>query len=534
MNEPTIPASRPTSTAQAVATTPATTPPAAPTGTSRRSLFLIFGSLLALTSFAIGLTAAALGSAVLFGRDDDGYFTTSTRSFSSSSYAITTTRIDMGNPRRDRWPKGKLATVRLQATSANGKPIFLGIGPEKDVESYLQDVKHDELTDVSDNPFRATYRAQHPTGKTQPQPPANESFWVAQSVTSSANPSSTALTAQWDIAPGTWEAVVMNTDASAGVDVNLQVGAKVGWLGTAAVLLGATALATLAMSIFLLSKGARSSPESRPFGVGTTVPANVGVIDITDGSAPVSHSNRSPVSLTGNLDAQLSRWKWMVKWFLAIPHFVILCFLWPVFAVFTAVAFVSILATGRYPRSLFNFNVGVMRWSWRVGFYANATMGTDRYPPFTLADVDYPARLNVTYPERLSRGLVLVKWLLAIPHLVVAWLFASSITWTSWSPSNNIRWTIGGGLIGLLTLVAGVILLVTGRYPQELFNILVGMNRWVYRVLAYVGLMTDEYPPFRLDQGPDQHDDPGHQPPFPPGSPPLEPHLAVPPELAHT
>jgi len=125
-----------------------------------------------------------------------------------------------------------------------------------------------------------------------------------------------------------------------------------------------------------------------------------------------------PLRLTGELSPRLSRWLWLVKWLLAIPHFLVLVFLWIGFVVSTAVAGFSILFTGRYPRRIFDFNVGVLRWSWRVGFYSYSALGTDRYPPFTLADVpDYPARLEVHYPRSLSCGLVLAKWwLLALPR----------------------------------------------------------------------------------------------------------------------
>src|SRR3954469_21270288 len=114
-----------------------------------------------------------------------------------------------------------------------------------------------------------------------------------------------------------------------------------------------------------------------------------------------------PVQVEGDLDMPLSRWLWLVKWLLAIPHFIALVFLWIAFFVLTVVAFFAILFTGRYPRSIFSFNVGVLRWTWRVFFYSYSPLGTALYPPFTLDDVpDYPARLDVAYPPALSRGLV--------------------------------------------------------------------------------------------------------------------------------
>jgi hypothetical protein len=161
-----------------------------------------------------------------------------------------------------------------------------------------------------------------------------------------------------------------------------------------------------------------------------------------------------------------------------------------------------ILFTERYPRTIFDFNVGVLRWTWRVAFYAYGALGTDRYPPFALGRADYPATLEVPYPERLSRGLVLVKWwLLAIPQYIVVSVLGTGFPWPSWWWSAG-WWDAGGwwwpGLIGALALVAAGGLLLFGRYPRDVFEILVGANRWVYRVVAYAALMRDEYPPFRF------------------------------------
>lgn len=223
---------------------------------------------------------------------------------------------------------------------------------------------------------------------------------------------------------------------------------------------------------------------------------------MSDPAEPSAPTAVSPVRLEGTLDAAISPGLWLIKWLLLIPHLVCLAFLWFMFYLLTIVAFFAILITGRYPRPVFDLNLGVLRWSWRVGFYGYSALGTDRYPPFTLGEApDYPARLDVEYPETLSRGLVLVKWwLLAIPHYAVLALFLGTGTYGSRWAGLGV-FSFGTGLVLLLAVFAGVAVLFTRRYPPGIFDFLLGMDRWVTRVVVYVSLMTDVYPPFRLDQG---------------------------------
>ncbi len=219
----------------------------------------------------------------------------------------------------------------------------------------------------------------------------------------------------------------------------------------------------------------------------------------------------SPVRLAGARDPRVSRWLWLVKWLLAVPHYVALAVLSLAGIVVWLWALVAVVATGRYPRAAFDYLLGLLRWSWRVVYYLYNAAATDAYPPFTLDDVpDYPARLDVAYPGELSRGLALVKWwLLAIPHyLALAVLFGFTNRQPVDDRGLSVDWS-WPGLVPLLVFVALIAVLVTGGYPRQLYDLVMGFNRYRYRVLAYVLLMTDEYPPFRLDQGPDEPGTPG-------------------------
>jgi hypothetical protein len=464
-----------------------------------RIVLLVVGTLLAL----IGLAAAAGGGALLWAnetqRDADGYFTTSTERFATTGYALVSDQIDLGaEGETATWAGdvGDLVRTRVVAESGSGDRLFVGIGPDAAVRRYLARVPYDEVDNVDFGPFRADYSPR--PGTQAPAPPGAEGFWVARSAGRGAQ------VVDWEPRSGRWAIVVMNADASRGVQADIELGVKVDLLGRIAGILLGGGLVVLAGGVTMVAFGARGGGEPRP-------PAGAPAVAATAAGATANGTGRrAPVRLTGHLDPGVSRWMWLVKWILAIPHYLVLAVLWVAVVVLSIVAWVAILVTGRYPRGIFDFTVGVMRWSWRVGFYSYSALGTDRYPPFTLGPADYPATFDVDYPEHLSRGLALVKtWLLAIPHYIVIAIFGGGLWWSgAWFGSDwDPGWSWGGwggGLIGILVLIAAVVLLFTGRYPRGIFDIVIGLNRWIYRVIAYAALLRDEYPPFRLDTGPEE------------------------------
>ncbi len=190
---------------------------------------------------------------------------------------------------------------------------------------------------------------------------------------------------------------------------------------------------------------------------------------------------RYPVSLDLEAPLRIARWRPLVQWLLAIPHFVVLYALGFVQFVLWIVAFVAVVFTASIPEGLFGFMTTVHRYQWRVTSYA--IFMRQAYPRFeflpnALDPGDDPARLSIEYPARMSRFLPFVKWFLAIPHYFV-------LTFV------EIAYLV-------VLLAAFVAVLVTGSWPEALRRFLVGVTRWTMRVQAYVYLLTDQYPPFSL------------------------------------
>ena len=455
-----------------------------------RILLVILGSILALMGAGLLAGGCTLLWADQTQRDDDGYVSTPTERFDASSYAIVSEPIDLveANTEGVDWllSEDVLGDVRLQAADGD---VFVGIGPTREVEAYLDGVEHHLLTDVDYDPFRPQYEER--AGEAPATPPGEQDFWAASASGSGEQ------TMTWDPESGNWSAVVMNADGSPGISVDVSVGAEANfliWLAIGVLVAGAILLLGGASLIYV---GARQ--------VGEPAAAAVAPLAVA-GETAVAMPTVYPVALTGELQPDVSRWLWLVKWILAIPHFLVLVLLWIALSLLTFVAAVAILFTERFPRGIFDFNVGVLRWTWRVWFYSYWANGTDRYPPFTLDEVpDYPARLEIAYPGQLNRWLPLVKWLLAIPHLILVGLFVGGWGWGAGDDWDG--WGFAG-LVGILVVIACVILLFTGRYPPTLFNFALGLDRWVFRVAGYVGLMTDRYPPFRLDMGPHEPESP--------------------------
>jgi hypothetical protein len=451
---------------------------------------IIFGAIAALTALGLLAGGGILMTADRTMRDASGYLSSPSTRLTASSYAIAATDVSVAID-SPTWhvSSDALGSVRLTASSGSGA-VFIGIAPRSDVLRYLDGVAYDQLTGSAASSNGATYQLH---GGGAPVLPSSLSIWRDQA----SGPGSQSVT--WKVQTGEWAVVLMNADASRGVAADVSVGATAPFLFALAVglIIGGGVAALIAALLLFGGISVIRRSDNRPPAASEGIPPSSPAL----APPPPPPGLPYPLRLEAQLDAAPSRWLWLVKWILLIPHYIVLGLLVAAAAILTVVAFFAILVTGRYPRPIFNFNVAVLQWWWRVSFYGYSALGTDSYPPFTLhAPAGYPATLEVPYPERLSRGLVLVKWVLAIPHyLIVAALVGGATIATSGAgPAYASPY---GGLITLLAVIAAVTVLVTTRYPRGIFDLVMGLNRWVYRVLVYAMLLRDEYPPFRLDMG---------------------------------
>jgi len=196
----------------------------------------------------------------------------------------------------------------------------------------------------------------------------------------------------------------------------------------------------------------------------------------------VSMSAPYPLQLEFHADRHITRWRPLVQWVLAIPHLLIVWALRSLRQVLTLISLFAVLFTKRIPRPLFDVIVMTYRYEWRAMSFV-VFMHQD-YPPFDFDlsseddGVEPHTSLRLTYPEHLERWKPLYKWFLAIPQYFVL---------------------AGLAIAACLGIVVGFFaVLVTGEYPEGIRDFIVSSYRYALRVEAYVGFLTDRYPPFNL------------------------------------
>lgn len=195
-----------------------------------------------------------------------------------------------------------------------------------------------------------------------------------------------------------------------------------------------------------------------------------------EAGAPAPLPGVYPVQATVARQESYSRLLIFVKWLFVLPNMIVLAFV-QIAALFAIIAsFFAVLFTGRYPRGLFGFVEGYLRWQWRV--YAYFYLFTDRYPPFAMREIeDHPAKFDVAYPEGgIARWRALVQWLMIIPYAIVSYLIA---------------------IVGFFVVIlAWFAILFTGKFPEGMFKLALEGQRWFARASAYALFTTDQYPPF--------------------------------------
>jgi Domain of unknown function (DUF4389) len=184
-----------------------------------------------------------------------------------------------------------------------------------------------------------------------------------------------------------------------------------------------------------------------------------------------------PLRVTIERQAEYSRWLPLVKWLLLVPHYVALWVLGLAASVVIVISWFAVVFTARYPRGLFDFVVGVQRWSWRVIAYLY--LMTDSYPPFTLGDdPGYPVHFDIDYPEEgVARWRPVLHWLLVIPYAIVAYAVVS--------------------IAHILAVFAFFTILFGKTFPEGMFDVALVALRWPQRAHSYGYWLVTRYPPFQ-------------------------------------
>ncbi len=487
------------------ADSPTPTQPPPQTGTDwtvGRILLVILGSLVALIAAGLLVAGGAILWADLTQRDDDGYLTTPTGLLETESYAITSESIDLfETDTSGDWVLSENFLGRVRITGESTRTdVFIGIAETDDVEAYLDGVEHAEVRDVDFDPFEVRYRLF--AGGEPPGPPGEQTFWAASASGSGKQ------TVTWKAESGEWTVVLMNADASDGVAADVSVGAKVSfllWLAIGLLIAGVLVLAVGVLLIVVGARGATSGPAPAP----AALPAAAG--------RPTVY----PVALRGELDPQLGRWLWLVKWLLAIPHYIVLAFLWIAFWVLSDRRVLRDPLHGPLPAR----DLRLQR--------RRAALDVARRLLLVLGAGDRPLPALHAGRRRGLPGLAPRR----LPGAPLALAAARQVAPRDPAPDpgRDLRRRLGLGLGHGPATRSGA----SGSpdssasssssrlsscsspeaIPRSLFDFALGLDRWVFRVAAYVSLMRDEYPPFRLDMGPGEPTEPAEPAETPPPAP---------------
>jgi hypothetical protein len=274
-----------------------------------RVVALVCGSVLALVALGLVTAGIALVLAHATARDATGFYTSPSERFTTSGFALTSEGMQIGDVRGEGagWALDALdATVRVRASAPDGRPVFVGIAPKVDVDRYLARSAHAVVSDVSAAPF--TYRSVQRGGPTPPALPATQTLWA---VTASGSGTQSVT---WRPRGGRWAVVVMNADAGRTVSADVSVGARTHLVLPVGLLLLAFGAVSLAVASGLIWIAVRA-----PSGPGTGAGAAAG-----SAAAASSTGKGYPLYFKGRLDEPLSRGLWLVKWLLALPHWIVL------------------------------------------------------------------------------------------------------------------------------------------------------------------------------------------------------------------